>query len=95
MCLAKSITRFADLLRGAAQFGQAVLQTHGARHELVVLGRQQVLVELDLLEEALGSRVVVATLVDEVRVAHLVNALVHGGHEVCYRDARLLLKRKS
>ena len=66
----------------AAQLLQTVLQTHDAGLQLLVLLGQQVLVKHDLLQEGLGCRVVVAALVGQELVGHLVHGLVHEGHEV-------------
>ena len=46
----------------------------------------------DQLEEALGGGVVVAPLVGQVDLAHLVDRAVHKGHELTDRLAHALLK---
>ncbi len=86
------ITTNTHLLRGALELLEPVLQAVHGREQVAVLRPQHVLVKLDLLEEALGRRVVVATLVLQVRDAHGVDGLVDAGHELRHRVAHVGLQ---
>jgi len=82
---------YTDLRRGALEFLETILEADGLRLELVELVLQQVLVELDLFEEALGCGVVVPSLVGEVDLAHVVHRLVYVRHEQRHRLAHVRL----
>lgn len=64
------------------QLQQPVLQPLHLGLELFPISVQQALVESDEFQEGLGSRVVVALLVGQVRLGCLVDTCVDKGHEL-------------
>lgn len=61
---------------------QPVLQTLHFGLELFSISAQQALVESDELQEGLGSCIVVALLVAQINLGHLVDTRVDKGHEL-------------
>jgi len=58
-----------------------------------VLQREQILVEFDLFQEALWSRVVVTPVVLEVHGTDVIDRHVHLGHELGHRNSHLRLQQ--
>ena len=77
---------------------QSVLETLHFGPELFSMSAQQALVESDELQERLRGCVVVALLVAQISLGHLVDTCVDKGHELANRllDGGLKVKsRKS
>lgn len=66
---------------GAVELLQAVLQPLHLGDEVFTLLTQQTAIQLDLLQERLGRGVVVAPLVGQVLLGHLIDTHVHVCHE--------------
>ena len=82
----------ADLLGRTVQFLQSILEPGHVGLQLGMLQGQQVLIEFDLLQETLRSRVVVAAVVAKVEGADVVDGHVHVRHELRHGYPHLRLK---
>ena len=78
---------------GAVELLQAVLQTLHLHAQVLALLVQQAAVQLDLLQEGLGRGVVVAPLVRQVLLGHVVDAHVDKRHELAHRLLQVGLGR--